>query len=1233
MCHTLQKCRSQNEARLLSQLCSVKITDSWAKHDKVDLKLPGEHFHASKAAATSSVALWPPVLQAEGQAATPAAAATATAAQMASDTIQQAKSAELQAKLDELEDQNTRLTRDLMYLKSAKEKSAAQRREQRQAARDNEEKLTRQIAELSCEVRRLESESAEADRNANLGELEAIETLKMQVQRQQTEIASLKSNDACMSSQLASMKRRMLSASTQRDSAQSAERAAAMAKVSAERETASLRSQLEALTERLTDLARQRETDRGDLKKAEQAAATATEEAAAAERESAEAAAEARSAAAAVQTELLLREQEIDTLRERLVAAQAETRDASAAADRIAQQVAAGESEEVAGLKQRLAALRSDLCAAQQAAETARGAVFQEQKKTARSDAEIAQWKDRMARVQAENKTLFNTILDLKGNIRVFARIRPMGATGNGDATVPAAVAASSQRTLTVQQGGTEKKFKFDHVFDSASTQEQVFSEVAPLVRSVLDGYNVCVFAYGQTGAGKTHTMQGSDTAPGVNVRALNDLFALASDRAATMDTRIAVSMCEIYNERVRDLLVRGGLQGAKPDLTGEGGVAVTSPAAAAELVMASASGKRKPRARAGKVDPEGLDLKQNAAGGTYAHGLTWLQVKRREDIDAVFSAGTAARSVSSTASNDVSSRSHMVFCVEVFSASKLPGKRKQGTTCARLFLIDLAGSERLKKSLATGARQAEAVAINKSLSALGDVMSSLQGKSAHIPFRNSKLTLLLKDALGGNNKALMFAAVSPHTEDSAESLCSLAFAKRAGKVELGGAQRAAGGGGNSTRSAGAAASGPDASIHGALTERLDSLQAELARVREAEAAKDGELDTMAAQVRILEQEHEKQQADQDEELSDLRSKVARFSSLLDGLAGAPSTALSPVAGRRGGRRFSCVPMSAHKRKAIGDSLREIASPPAAFGRAPPMPPLPASPPSTSATPPAGATADSPASMPVTPSCGNTSASLARQLKVEVAAGTPQSPLLQAGTPHASPTPASVGQLHGSPEATDDFEALEQSVLEDVQMEGTDAVPRPAPASSVRSSPGRGTKRQREADAQVHDSPAAGAHDGPSAAQLARPAVGAKLAGRSRQAALRLAPTATAAQGNVAGAPPVGQGKTGRKRPAPRVGHRGGVLRTSSRGNTAVVGTAPPSKGPLLPRVAPAAAVPSTEHVAAAAADSAQVVVTATPSRSGRRKKFAHVTSKINTGRTPIKRPRRGGDTNVSQVR
>eukprot|EP00249_Psilotum_nudum_P012918 c24048_g1_i3 orf=245-3772(-) len=353
-------------------------------------------------------------------------------------------------------------------------------------------------------------------------------------------------------------------------------------------------------------------------------------------------------------------------------------------------------------------------------------------------------------KVLAENRLLYNEVQDLKGNIRVYCRVRPflpgqVGVQGsvdfigeNGDITIV---------NPNKQGKNAYKTFNFNKVFGASATQEEVFMDTQPLIRSVLDGYNVCIFAYGQTGSGKTFTMSGpnisSERVLGVNYRALNDLFQISQRRKDVFKYEVGAQMIEIYNEQVRDLLVTDG------------------------------ASKR-------------LGIRNNSQlNGLNVPDASMFAVNSIEDVLELMKIGQKHRAVGATALNERSSRSHSVLTVHVQGIELSSGSLLRGC----LHLVDLAGSERVDKSEATGDRLREAQHINKSLSALGDVISSLAQKSAHIPYRNSKLTQLLQDSLGGQAKALMFVHISPDIDSYGETISTLKFAERVASVELGAAR------------------------------------------------------------------------------------------------------------------------------------------------------------------------------------------------------------------------------------------------------------------------------------------------------------------------------------------------------------------------------------------------------------------------------------------------------------
>lgn len=385
--------------------------------------------------------------------------------------------------------------------------------------------------------------------------------------------------------------------------------------------------------------------------------------------------------------------------------------------------------------------------------------------KLAEFESLYASAEQRLRDAEVLRRRLHNTILELKGNVRVFCRIRPRTQSS------PCAVADSSSEAVTdirdgdlvgrgvkiVMNNQKTMQFTYDRVFNCSSTQEEVFEEVSALVQSALDGYHVCVFAYGQTNSGKTYTMLGGGTPEqaGIIPRALKQLFVAAKGAAAQGWTyEMHAAMLEIYNEEIRDLVGNGPPPGKKHTI-------LNGPA-------------------------EGGGEKANESSYGMVTYLEWVPVQDVNSVDLLLRRATAHRAVGATACNEQSSRSHMVFMLQVHGVNEATGQRSSGA----LNLVDLAGSERIGKSEVAGARLKETQAINKSLSALGDVIAALGQRESHVPYRNSKLTHLLQRSLGGAGKALMLCTVSPTEENAAETLCTLRFAAKVNATEIGTARR-----------------------------------------------------------------------------------------------------------------------------------------------------------------------------------------------------------------------------------------------------------------------------------------------------------------------------------------------------------------------------------------------------------------------------------------------------------
>ncbi|XP_055401450.1 kinesin-like protein KIFC2 isoform X2 [Bubalus kerabau] len=334
-------------------------------------------------------------------------------------------------------------------------------------------------------------------------------------------------------------------------------------------------------------------------------------------------------------------------------------------------------------------------------------------------------------------------LLELKGtagNIRVLCRLRP------GTPSSLVSLEPGPGGTVTTCYRGHQRRFRLDWVFPPHASQEEVFRELESAVLSCLGGYSVCIFTYGQTGTGKTYSMEGPPEDPGIAPRALQSLFR---EMGTGGQHRVTLSMVEIYNEAVRDLLAPG--------------------------------------------PPQRLAVRQGPAGqgGIQVAGLTHWDVPNLESLHQMLSLGRSNRATAATAMNQRSSRSHALVTLTLRTASPSRGPGTAGT----LHLVDLAGSERAWKAGTAGTSQEdrdgaqrlrEARTINRSLLALGGVMAALRARRPHVPFRDSQLTRLLQPALGPGATVVLLLQISTRPEDLGETVCSLKFAERVGRVELG---------------------------------------------------------------------------------------------------------------------------------------------------------------------------------------------------------------------------------------------------------------------------------------------------------------------------------------------------------------------------------------------------------------------------------------------------------------
>ncbi|XP_030849979.1 kinesin-like protein KIF25 [Strongylocentrotus purpuratus] len=409
------------------------------------------------------------------------------------------------------------------------------------------------------------------------------------------------------------------------------------------------------------------------------------------------------------------------------------------------------------------------------------------QRRVCTFQSELTSAQDKYMREKRRRRELHNTLVELRGNIRVHCRVRPvLEYDYSGTQTASSRHLDSPEEVVHVDDdetvnvncnrpghSQTSRQFEFERVYNQSESQDEVFNEVKPLLTSLLDGYNVCIMAYGQTGSGKTHTMLGGrytqgltqtrtildeSEEDGVVPRAARELFRLLREKPNTHT--VEVSVVEVYNNEIRDLLTLNPATSRHDIFTGDdGSMEVTS------LTQ-----------RAVTTAVEIVDLVR--------HGMTY----RHEDATQVHAH---------------SSRSHLVVTLTVTliqSPSHKPSTRARSQSPSRssslrdehevirtkLQLVDLAGSECVGMSGVTGSALRETSHINRSLSALADVLGALAEGRGHVPYRNSRLTHLMKDSIGGDAKLLVVCCVSPTHRFLTETLQCLGFGSRARQIQRG---------------------------------------------------------------------------------------------------------------------------------------------------------------------------------------------------------------------------------------------------------------------------------------------------------------------------------------------------------------------------------------------------------------------------------------------------------------
>ncbi|CAM9093547.1 unnamed protein product [Chrysoparadoxa australica] len=324
-------------------------------------------------------------------------------------------------------------------------------------------------------------------------------------------------------------------------------------------------------------------------------------------------------------------------------------------------------------------------------------------------------------------------------SVRVVARVRPSNDKERDEGGV-ACVNFSSHTSIVVASERGKETYTFDAALPPSATQADVFAETAkPIVADVMQGFNGTIFAYGQTSSGKTHTMEGPSLQDqdlrGVIPRAVSEIFKEISEADVSVAFSVKVSYIEIYMERISDLIDSRNAN---------------------------------------------LQVRESPARGIYVAGATEEYVASEKELLDIMEAGKRNRQVAATGMNAGSSRSHSTFIITVQQTAE-----NESTKTGALYLVDLAGSEMVKKTNATGARLDEAKTINKSLSALGLVINALtDDKISHVPYRDSKLTRILTNSLGGNSKTCLVICCSPSSYNANETLSTCRFGARAKRIQ-----------------------------------------------------------------------------------------------------------------------------------------------------------------------------------------------------------------------------------------------------------------------------------------------------------------------------------------------------------------------------------------------------------------------------------------------------------------
>jgi kinesin family protein C2/C3 len=336
-------------------------------------------------------------------------------------------------------------------------------------------------------------------------------------------------------------------------------------------------------------------------------------------------------------------------------------------------------------------------------------------------------------------RKIHNRYMYLRGNLRVMCRVRPFLPSEKINKKSQIETMVINNDSISIfQENKQEKNFEYDYIFDTKSTQKDVYEEVTLLIQSMVQGNNICIIAYGQTCTGKTYTIQGPNSKnPGIVPRAARELFLILNNFNKSNffeSIRLSMTIIEIYNEQIYNLL---------------------------------------------EESTPNLNMYEDASGNLIIPDLNPISINSFDEANKLFKLAAKFRHTSSTEYNDRSSRSHCIFSFQL----KLTGKDGR-IIRSTLHIIDLAGSERISKSQNKDEKlRKESICINLSLHSLSTVLNSIALKANHIPYRDSKLTHFLKDSLNENYNILLIILVSPNVKDISETISTLQFGERIVKI------------------------------------------------------------------------------------------------------------------------------------------------------------------------------------------------------------------------------------------------------------------------------------------------------------------------------------------------------------------------------------------------------------------------------------------------------------------